>query len=137
MTALLAFFRANPILSLVAAVAVLASTGAVVQTWRINGLQERVGALTAEIDECARANESNQRTIEALESASKRNAARYAEALERAERAADRIGQLETQIEQEADDDIRTITMDESACGDTALPDAVRVLFAESGDQDE
>jgi uncharacterized protein HemX len=113
-----------------------AATGFGIQTWRIGQLQQEKGRLVAEVQECARANESNQRTIDALERANQRNATRYAEAQKRAEQAANRIGQLETQIKASADDDIEAIENVDTDCATRPLPDVIRLRVTRGSDED-
>src|SRR6056297_3539507 len=109
MTALFAIARANPITAVAILAAVLASSAFGVQTWRIGNLQERNGALGAQLGQCVQANATNQTTISELERANLLNRTRAEDAIRRMREAANRVTTLELQLQQGASEDIDAI----------------------------
>jgi len=132
MTALLTLARANPIAAVAILAAVLASSAFGVQTWRIGGLQERNGALGAQLGQCVQANATNQTTINELERANLLNRTRAEDAIRRMREAANRVTTLELQLQEGASDDIDAINEVQSDCADRDAPDAIRLLVSPS-----
>src|SRR6056297_358259 len=132
MAALFALARANPIAVVAILAAVLASSAFGVQTWRIGNLQERNGALGAQLGQCVQANATNQTTISELERANERNRTRAEDAIRRMREAANRVTTLELQLREGADDDIDAINEVQSDCADRNAPDAIRLLVSPS-----
>ena len=97
------------------------------QTCRIGHLQQEIGAQGAEIDECVRANETNQTTIQQLRDTAEANERQYDHAIERARVAAERADSLQVQIDRTAEEDIHVIESTDDACGLAPMPDDVRL----------
>ena len=102
------------------------------QTWRIGNLQERNGALGAQLGQCVQANATNITTINELERANLLNRTRAEDAIRRLREAADRVTTLEQQLREGADDDIDAINEVQSDCADRDAPDAIRLLVSPS-----
>ena len=135
MTALLTLARANPIAAVAILAAVLASSAFGIQTWRIGNLQERNGALGAQLGQCVQANATNQTTISELERANLLNRTRAEDAIRRMREAANRVTTLELQLQEGASDDIDAINEVKSDCADQPLPDAIRLRVSARGDR--
>lgn len=116
---------------------VLSAAAFGVQTWRIGQLHQALGGLKAEVDECVRANLSNQRTIKNLTDAAARNRKRAEEALAAQRDAVEQINTLEAQIVERASDDITAIQHTDDACGNTRMPDDIRLRLDPRRDRDK
>ena len=124
----------NPLLIAGAAAALMAGAAGL-QTYRLSNAHEALGQARAEIKECARANQSNQSTIEALRDAQARNQTQREAAIRRQQEAAQRVRELEQELNQRGSDDVQIVERSEGECLDSPVPDDIRVrLQPGSGD---
>ena len=136
MTAILAIIRANPLAFGLGAALLLSASAFGFQTWRITQLHEQIGALESDVKQCLRANKSNQSTIEALRDAQARNQTQREAAIRRQQEAAERVRELEQELDQRGDDDVQVIERTVGNCLDEPIPDAIRMRVTRRRDGD-